>query len=554
MEAKEDEGYFKPDEKPKKDIIEEEGFKWDHARIYSNRLLISMVGLPARGKTHISRKLTRYLTWLGYNAKTFNIGDKRRKTLGVQDTAKSDFFSNTNMEACRQREQLAVDTLTDVVKFLNSSPGNIAIFDGTNTTKSRRKKIKEVVETYIHDTDLFFLELICHDQEQIERNIIKTKTNSPDFVGWNEEEIIKDFKERIHQYEMVYEEVGDISSLSEKEKKDPDDFENTIPFIKIINNNERVISQNIQGFLNLQILTYLLHLHLEDRPLYLARHGESEFNLEGRIGGDASITERGKKFAKMLNEFFIEEHKKVGWDKFIVNTSTLKRAIETGEFLDESTGIYSKKPSLKVLDEINAGICDSLTYNEIEERYPEIFVNRKQNKIGYRYPKGESYYDVITRIQSYLVELERVQTPVIVISHNAIMRCLYGYFAVLKVNCISEIEIPLHTVIKITPQTYGYKEEIFSFDTETGKITSYPSLNDKLIADSIQKHIEIKGITRKVQRLSFDDTDISDINNELNSASKIGRKIFSSHDVFSMQDKPIPTAKKGLKRVNKFSN
>ena len=550
MEAKEDEGYFKPDEKPREDIIEEEGFKWDHARIYTNRLLISMVGLPARGKTHISRKLTRYLTWLGYNAKTFNIGDKRRKVLGVQDTAKSDFFSNDNKEACKQREQLAVDTLTDVVKFLNSGPGNIAIFDGTNTTKARRRKIKEVVETYLDDTDLFFLELICNNQDQIERNIVKTKTNSPDFVGWKEEEIIKEFKERIHQYEMVYEEVGDISSLSEKEKKNPDDPENTIPFIKIINNNERVISQNIQGFLNLQILTFLLHLHLDDRPLYLLRHGESEFNLENRIGGDPSLTEKGKKFAKMLHSFFIEEHKKVGWDKFIVNTSSLKRAVETGSFLDESSGIYSFKPSLKVLDEINAGIWDSMTYKEIEEKYPEITINRKQNKIGYRYPKGESYYDVITRIQSYLVELERVQTPVIVISHNAIMRCLYGYFAVLKVNCISEIDIPLHTVIKITPQTYGYKEEVFGFDTDEEKITSYPSLSDKIMAESEQKDVDIKAIVKKVQRLSFDDADLSNINDKLNTSSKLSRKIFSSHDIIGMQDK-VP--KKGLKRTNKFA-
>jgi len=101
-----------------------------------------MVGLPARGKTHISRKLTRYLTWLGYNAKVFNIGDKRRKTLGVQDTAKADFFDPNNKEATKQREQLAEETLTDVVKFLNSKAGNIAIFDGTNTNVKRRKMIK----------------------------------------------------------------------------------------------------------------------------------------------------------------------------------------------------------------------------------------------------------------------------------------------------------------------------------------------------------------------------------------------------------------------------
>lgn len=135
-------------------------FKSAQARVYNNRLLIAMVGLPARGKTHISRKLTRYLTWLGYNAKVFNIGDKRRKVLGVEDTSKADFFDPQNKEATKLREQLAEDTLQEVVSFLNSDTGNIALFDGTNTTKKRRKKILHVVDTYLPDTDFFFLEMI----------------------------------------------------------------------------------------------------------------------------------------------------------------------------------------------------------------------------------------------------------------------------------------------------------------------------------------------------------------------------------------------------------
>lgn len=209
---KQDEEYFQHEDKPT--IYAPAKFKSAHARVYTNRLLIAMVGLPARGKTHISRKLTRYLTWLGYNAKVFNIGDKRRKVLGVESTSKADFFSPDNQEALRQREQLAEDTLTDVVKFLNHSAGNIAIFDGTNTMKERRKKVIHVVNTYLPDTEFFFLEVICNDQELIEKNLRKTKIYSPDFVGWNEDAIINDFKERIKKYESIYEEVGAPSGVS----------------------------------------------------------------------------------------------------------------------------------------------------------------------------------------------------------------------------------------------------------------------------------------------------------------------------------------------------
>lgn len=63
-----------------------------------------------------------------------------------------------------------------------------------------------------------------------------------------------------------------------------------------------------------------------------------------------------------------------------------------------------------------------MTYEEIRDKYPEIHSDRLEDKMGYRYPKGESYYDVINRVQPYIVELERTKDPVIVIAHNAILR------------------------------------------------------------------------------------------------------------------------------------
>jgi len=77
-----------------------------------------------------------------------------------------------------------------------------------------------------------------------------------------------------------------------------------------------------------------------------------------------------------------------------------------------------------------------LTYEEVKERYPEVSQMRDHDKMGFRYPKGESYYDVINRLQPFIVELERIKTPTAVIAHNAVLRCLYGYFAVLKLDSI----------------------------------------------------------------------------------------------------------------------
>lgn len=42
----------------------------------------------------------------------------------------------------------------------------------------------------------------------------------------------------------------------------------------------------------------------EGRTIYLSRHGESEYNLEDRIGGDSNLTLRGQTYAKSLGLYF----------------------------------------------------------------------------------------------------------------------------------------------------------------------------------------------------------------------------------------------------------
>ena len=38
-----------------------------------------MVGLPARGKSYITKKITRYLNWLQHDTRIFNVGERRRE-------------------------------------------------------------------------------------------------------------------------------------------------------------------------------------------------------------------------------------------------------------------------------------------------------------------------------------------------------------------------------------------------------------------------------------------------------------------------------------------
>ena len=67
----------------------------------------------------------------------------------------------------------------------------------------------------------------------------------------------------------------------------------------------------------------------------------------------------------------------------IVWTSQMKRTIQTAAKID------APKEQWKALNEIDAGICEGLTYQEIAKEHPEEFALRDQNKYHYRYPNGE---------------------------------------------------------------------------------------------------------------------------------------------------------------------
>ncbi|ETE62101.1 6-phosphofructo-2-kinase/fructose-2,6-biphosphatase 3 [Ophiophagus hannah] len=160
---------------------------------------------------------------------------------------------------------------------------------------------------------------------------------------------------------------------------------------------DRYLVNRVQDHIQSRIVYYLMNIHVQPRTIYLCRHGESEFNLKGKIGGDSGLSSRGKKFASELNNFVKEQN----LNDLKVWTSHLKRTIQTAEALDLPYEQW------KALNEIDAGVCEDMTYDEIKEKYPEEFALRDQDKYYYRYPSGESYQDLVQRLEPVIMELER---------------------------------------------------------------------------------------------------------------------------------------------------
>ncbi|XP_040030766.2 6-phosphofructo-2-kinase/fructose-2,6-bisphosphatase 3 isoform X5 [Gasterosteus aculeatus] len=401
--------------------------------------VIVMVGLPARGKTYISKKLTRYLNWIGMPTKVFNVGEYRREA--VKNYSSYDFFKPDNECAFKIRQQCALAALRDVKSYLKDEGGQVAVFDATNTTRERRDMILQFGSE--NDFKIFFIESVCDDPGVIASNIMEVKVSCPDYRDCNTTDAVLDFQRRIDCYKTSYQPL------------DPDQYDRDLSFIQVIDVGRRFLVNQILDHIQSKIVYYLMNIHVQPRTIYLCRHGESTDNLEGRLGGDAGLSPRGRQFSSALAGFVEEQKPK----DLKVWTSQLCCSIQTAEHLRVPYEQW------KALNEIDAGMCEEMTYDEIKEKFPEEFALRDEDKYYYRYPAGESYQDLVQRVEPVIMDLER-QANVLVICHQAVMRCLLAYFLDKSAEEMPYLKCPLHTVLKLTPVAYGCKVESISLNVE----------------------------------------------------------------------------------------
>lgn len=178
-----------------------------------------------------------------------------------------------------------------------------------------------------------------------------------------------------------------------------------------------------------------------NRVLYFTRHGESEYNVSGKVGGNADLSPRGRKYAECLAEYV---NRTFGQNpNFRLWTSCLKRTIQTAK------DIKAPKENLEALNELDTGVCDGLTYEEIAERFPTEFAARDDDKFHYRYPEGESYSDLLHRVKPVLARL-KVEDNVMVVSHQAVLRCILGSLLNKNEEELPYINAPLHTIMRLS--------------------------------------------------------------------------------------------------------
>ena len=145
-------------------------------------LIIAMVGLPARGKSYIVKLTLRYLKWIGFETRVFNVGEYRRR-MGHQ-SADAHFFDSSNEAGKRMREELAMAVQNEMYRWIregsDESGPRVAVFDATNTTRKRRLGLAQRAK--VEKGYLLFVESICDDPETLHRNY-ELKLQNEDYKG-----------------------------------------------------------------------------------------------------------------------------------------------------------------------------------------------------------------------------------------------------------------------------------------------------------------------------------------------------------------------------------
>lgn len=415
----------------------------------SGKLILAMVGLPARGKSFISHKLEAFLNWGGHSTRIFNAGQKRRH----EPTPSADpdrqrgaatFFDPNDAAAVAAREQIAMLTLDELLEWFETGGGTIGILDATNTTRARRASLHERAAAYTKRTGvsvgIVFIESICDEEAVIEANLRVKVRSSPDFTGLGEDSALAEMQQRIRHYEQVYETIEDDEGA----------------YIKLFNLSSKVCANRVFGRMSRRVLPFLTALHIRERAIYLVALPPGDLAVPHELG-----------LARRLAAFLRTESDVSGLLPQLLS-STQPVPLKVASSLQNAghCQFVAHQPGLNPLDRGSTAAAgpDLLSQMQFSERFAG---------------GGESFADLVRRLEPCLLEVEASMAPVLILAHGSPCRALRAYFLGRNVSrCMgpasSDGALALANegfkLVKLTPMAGGsWAETIVDLDAVTPK-------------------------------------------------------------------------------------
>ena len=280
------------------------------------RHVLVFVGLPLRGKRTIALRLTRYLRFFhGARCRAFDVayaghrGDAATSSLvnNLRDFLRSgdaitDVCTEYGIEA---KEASAKHVDSGRVAVVYSSDASATFYETwSGTSKERRRAILKELEDLERDLDstgprrmkvkTIFIETTLTREELVEEVLAQRVARDARNGRVREDEIEaakESWRRRLDEYRKLY------VTLQE------DGSEDDLSYIKLYNYGERVQTNKMRAYLPQRIVQFLTATHPTAHKIYLCRHGESEYNVTGRLGGNSGITAKGVAFSEILSRF-----------------------------------------------------------------------------------------------------------------------------------------------------------------------------------------------------------------------------------------------------------
>ena len=161
--------------------------------------------------------------------------------------------------------------------------------------------------------------------------------------------------------------------------------------------------------------------------LILVRHGESEWNREGRVQGqfDSPLTEMGVVQAKSVSRYLSGVLLK---EPLRIYTSPLERASETASIIAEELQYPKEKIIIEErLNDFNLGvIAGTYGWDKVAEMYPDLAMMRLQDPLRFHPPGGECGADFEARLRSFLDDLQDDGITKLLVSHGIVNKFIRG--------------------------------------------------------------------------------------------------------------------------------
>ena len=196
--------------------------------------------------------------------------------------------------------------------------------------------------------------------------------------------------------------------------------------------------------------------------LLLTRHGETDWNLMKRIQGstDTRLNETGIQQAAQLAARLKDSADRPNR----IYTSRYRRASQTAQIIADSLQLPCT--TVPGLEEISFGLWEGLTWDQVEEQYPEEFRLWYDNRRYQAPPGGESYQTLVERVIPALQQIIRQEggpeadTCILAVTHSAVLisfqACLYDTpFSNMardyRIKNTDIIEVDVHRVLALCP-------------------------------------------------------------------------------------------------------